>query len=217
MSEVQKHGFSFEQWIRETFFGSYEGVYSQKWDVPPEHNRSKLVPAEFRGLPVSIKTTKQGSPVNLGDALRQFQVTEDFVMICGIWKQANREEKHLVAIGAALFRAAAWRQLWSPLKLAELKELDDTVKDRGLTYVEARLRAKKWQAIHKPGSDAGLRINPKIDSKEQRRVQCSLPFATYCGAAGLGDMTAESAGAPAQLFGKRYPGVIKSPPRTFRD
>lgn len=217
MSEVQKHGFYFEEWIRDTFFRSYEGIYSQKWDVPPEHNISKLVPAEFRGLPVSIKTTKQGSPVNLGDALRQFQVAQDFVIICGIWRQANREEKHLVAIGAALFRAAAWRDLWSPLKLAELKELDDTVKDRSLTYVEARRRAKQWQAAHKPGSKAGLRINPKIDSKEQRRVQCSLPFATYCGFAGLGDMAVGTIDATAQLFGKRYPGAIKSPPRTFRD
>jgi hypothetical protein len=52
MSEVKKHGFSFEQWIRETFFGSYEGVYSQKWGVPPEHNRSKPVPVELLGLPL---------------------------------------------------------------------------------------------------------------------------------------------------------------------
>jgi hypothetical protein len=217
MSEVQKHGFSFEQWIRDTFFESYEGVYSQKWDVPSESNRSKLVPAEFRGLPVSIKTTKHGSPVNLGDALRQFQVDDDFVMICGIWKQANRQEKLLVAIGAALFRASAWRQLWSPLKLAELKELDLTVKDRGISYVEARLRAKQWQALHKPRSEANLRINPKIDSKEQRRVQCSLPFATYCEVAGLSAAMNESGAPAAELFGKRYPGAIKSPPRTFRD
>jgi len=217
MSEVQKHGFSFEKWIRNIFFDSYEGVYSQKWDVTSEHNKSKLVPAEFRGLPVSIKTTKQGSPVNLGDALRQFQVADDFVMICGIWKQANRQEKHLVAIGAALFRSSAWRQLWSPLKLAEIKELDLMVKDRGLSYVEARLRAKQWQVQHKPRSEANLRINPKIDSKEQRRVQCSLPFATYCEFAGLNTALNEVGATSAELFGKRYPGSIKSPPRTFRD
>jgi hypothetical protein len=214
MSEVQKHGFSFEQWIRSTFFDSYEGAYSQKWDVPHDHNRSKLVPAEFRGLPVSIKTTKFGSPVNLGDALRQFEISEDFVMICGIWRQANRQEKHLVAIGAAKFSASAWRELWAPLKLPEIKELDRTVKDRGLSYAEARIRAKAWQAGHPPRGDASLRINPKIDSKEQRRVQCSLPFASYCQAADLGSLVEESAGA--ELFGRRYPGAIKSPPRTFR-
>ena len=142
MSEVQKHGFSFEKWVRDTFFESYEGVYSQKWDVPTEHNKSKLVPAEFRGLPVSIKTTKQGSPVNLGDALRQFEISEEFVMICGIWRQANRQEKHLVAIGAAKFSASAWRELWAPLKLSEIKGLDRTVKDRSISYSEARIRAR---------------------------------------------------------------------------
>ncbi len=214
MSEVQKHGFSFEKWIRDTFFESYEGVYSQKWDVPAEYNISKLVPADFRGLPVSIKTTKQGSPVNLGDALRQFEISEEFVMICGIWRQVNRQEKHLVAIGAAKFSASAWRELWAPLKLSEIKGLDRTVKDRSISYSEARIRAKAWQADHPPRGHASLRINPKIDSKEQRRVQCSLPFASYCQAADLVDIVTESAGA--ELFGKRYPGMIKSPPRTFR-
>ena len=218
MPEVQNHGFRFEKWIRDTFFGSYEGNYSQKWDVPAENNTSNIVPKELRGLPVSIKTTKLGCPVNLGDALRQFEIADDFIMICGIWTQANRQEKHLVAIGAALFRVGTWRQLWTPLKLSELKVLDGTVKDRGISYFEARLRAKQWQEVHKPRSEASLRINPKIDSKEQRRVQCSLPFATYCEVAGLDlEVKKITEGSEAQLFKKFYPGAIKSPPRTFKD
>ena len=38
MTEVQNHGFIFEDWVKNTFFNGYKGGYSDKWDVyfPPK-------------------------------------------------------------------------------------------------------------------------------------------------------------------------------------
>jgi hypothetical protein len=69
MVEVQKHGFTFEKWVRDTLFRGYEGSYMQKWDVPPDQNKHPAIDSSHRALPVSIKTAGFGSPIGLGDAL----------------------------------------------------------------------------------------------------------------------------------------------------
>lgn len=71
MVEVQYHGFSSEKWVRSTLFGGCEGSYMQKWDVPPEVNSHPSIPEYLRNLPVSVKTARYGSPIVLGDVLRQ--------------------------------------------------------------------------------------------------------------------------------------------------
>ena len=93
MVEVQFHGFSFEHWARNTFFGKYLGNYMQKWDIPASENKEPEVPIEWRDFPVSIKTAKWGSPIGLGDAIRQRKINESFVMIAGFWRQRTPQEK----------------------------------------------------------------------------------------------------------------------------
>ena len=76
--EVQGHGFTFENWVHDTIFDSYEaGSYTDEWDVGKDFN------VNHGGVPVSIKTAKYRSPVGLGDALRQFRISEDFLLIVG--------------------------------------------------------------------------------------------------------------------------------------
>lgn len=80
MAEVQKHGFSFEEWVRNILFEDYSGSYMQKWDVPLEHNRHKAISKELHNVPVSIKTAKFCSPIGLGDVLRQRHINEPFMI-----------------------------------------------------------------------------------------------------------------------------------------
>jgi len=87
MIEVQSHGFQFEKWVKDSFFGDYAGEHTQKGDVPAERNTSDAVPAGFRGLPVSIKTVRYRSPIALGDAMRQREIDA----LCG----AEAEVIHL--------------------------------------------------------------------------------------------------------------------------
>lgn len=175
MAEVQRHGFDFEDWIKQTFFTPFEISYSSKWDVPAEANILSVVPEEFRGLPVSIKTCKNRSPIGFGDALRQFNNNEDFLLIVGFWEQSG-EQKNFVAVEAVKIEAKKWQSLFAPLTEADLILLDSAIKNKLTPYVEARLKARE---IKKSLAKTKIILNPKIDSKTQRRLQCSLPFKIF--------------------------------------
>lgn len=212
MVEVQEHGFAFERWVRDTFFDGYEGNYMQKWDVLPEGNQHPAVPASHRGLPVSIKTAGFGSPIGLGDALRQRGTDVDFLMIAGFWHQRTETEKWFEAIGAVRFSAEAWASLWGTLTLDLIAELDALVKDTSVSYHSVRSAAQEWKARHVKDSGSRIVLNPKIDSTKQRRVQCSLPFDTFWEFAGA---TPARLDAP-ELYGLAFTNPILSRARTFR-
>lgn len=131
MPEVQLHGFDFENWIKKTFFADFSASYSHKWDVPAEFNKLEIVPKEFRHLSVSIKTCKNRSPIGFGDALRQFSINEDFLLIVGFWEQSG-VNKNFVAVEAAKITAKNWKNLFAPLTEKDLKLLDSTIKNKDL-------------------------------------------------------------------------------------
>lgn len=212
MVEVQKHGFTFEKWVRDTLFGGYEGNYMQKWDVPPDQNKHPAIHSSHRALPVSIKTAGFGSPIGLGDALRQRSTDQPFVMIAGFWHQRTKTEKWFEAIGAAKFSAKAWASLWGTLTLERIAELDALVKDTSIRYDVVRRRAQEWKALHADDSGSRIVLNPKIDSKTQRRVQCSLPFDVFWEFAGEEPVRLD---AP-ELYGIPFENPIVSRARTFK-
>ena len=210
MPEVQSHGFSFEEWVRNEFFDGYTGSYMQKWDIAPSHNRSESVPAEFRHLPVSIKTAKLGAPIGLGDALRQRKIDHSFLMIVGFWRQKTPREKWITEIDFTIFTPESWEQLWGGLDLDPLEEIDQMVKNRAEHYSVVRKKAKAWKAQPNVRSSP-IVINPKIDSKTQRRVQCSLPASAFWRLA----TQDASSGGEVCLWGKPFPNPILSSPRVF--
>src|SRR3989338_8737605 len=173
MTEVQNHGFIFEDWVKNTFFNGYRGGYSDKWDVPQEFNK------KYGGLPVSIKTAKYGSTIGLGDARRQFDTTEDFLMIVGFWKQEGKY-KRIVNATAVVVEKELWTELWKPVTLEDLIKLDSLIKNTGLHYTKIRKMAQDLKK-QKPYSLCEITLNPKIDSKTQRRLQCGIRFGLYFG------------------------------------
>lgn len=56
--ERQKHGFSFEQQCKDKYGIVLSNEYTSKWD------------GELNGLPISIKTEKFGSDVEMADFFR---------------------------------------------------------------------------------------------------------------------------------------------------
>lgn len=210
MVEVQAHGFSFEKWVCDHFFSGYTGSYMQKWDVPAEENSSEAVPPAFRNLPVSIKTAKIGSPIGLGDVLRQRQINERSVIITGFWKQQTPKEKYILDIGCAIFEIESWQHLWGRLTLAEIQEIDLVVKNQGEHYSVVRTKAQTWKK--RPAiASCSIVINPKIDSKTQRRIQCSLPYKTFWTDVGR----EPSLQKEPELWGHVFPNPIKSSARQF--
>ncbi len=211
MVEVQNHGLQFEEWVKDTFFGGYSGGYTQKWDIPAERNNGHIVPPDFRGLPVSIKVAQYGSPIGLGDAIRQREINVSFVMIVGFWKQRTDSEKWFEDIGVSKFTAKNWSGLWGAIDKKSLKEIDTRIKNLELHYSEARKLARKWKKETVETSASTIVINPKIDSKKQRRIQCSLPFKVFWNSVGRQSRRTDY----PELFGQKFPNPVGSQPRTF--
>lgn len=168
MPEVQSFGFVFEKWIRDTFFDGYETNYSAKWDISKESN------TKHGNLPISIKTTKYSSSINLGDAIRQISIDEDFILINGYWIQEGNY-KRIVNVTADAISVMLWKSLWKPLTIDDIKKLDSLIKTYDKHYTKIRKQAKKLKKSA-PYSNCSITLNPKIDSKTQRRLQCSINF-----------------------------------------
>ena len=205
-TETQSHGVIFEAWLREKFFAGYRpGSYTQKWDIPAEANRG------HGGIPVNPKAIKWGSPVDLGDALRQWDIAEKgerFLLIVGFWEQAEPGLKRFVRVEAVEVTPEIYRRLWSPITLADLRAIDALVKDRSQPVIDVR---KAAQAMKKkpPFSESVMQVNPKIDA-HQRRVQCSLRFGDFFHFLAPG-ATPEKVASPT-LWGQPLPAI----PRTAR-
>ncbi len=211
MAEVQIHGFTFEKWVCETFFDGHTGSYMRKWDVAPEANYGPAIPVPCRGLPVSIKTAKYGSPIGLGDILRQRQIDVPFLMIVGFWRQRTLSEKWIEDIGVAEFSLEKWSDLWGRLSLDHLRSVDLVVKNMDSHYSEVRRQAREWKKTTPEVSSSSFVVNPKIDSKSQRRIQCSLPSSVFWTAVGRAPQRLD---AP-ELWGVPFPNPMSSSARSF--
>lgn len=211
MAEVQRHGFDFENWVKETVFADFKANYTQKWDIPKEANSLDIIPKDLRNLPVSIKTCKFGSPIGFGDAIRQFKNDEDFLLIVGFWKQSG-DHKNFVATEGVKIIASEWQKLFLPLTSPDLALLDSTIKNFELHYSEVRKRAKEIKNLDK-FKQTKIVLNPKIDSKVQRRLQCSLPFSTF-----WKDFVGKESyqNIDCELFGEKVPNPFLSSQRTFK-
>lgn len=205
--EVQSHGLVFERWICDAFFEGYRpAVYTGKWDIPGAVNR------ERGGIPVNPKAAKWKTPVDMGDALRQFDIDEPFWLVIGYWRQ-REEWKEMVWIFARRVEVEEWRRLWSPIRREDLERLDALIKDRGKGVEEVRREAKEMKG-RKPFSEAVMQVNPKIDSGEQRRLQCSLRFSDVVKLAGGKEPVVGE--ERVSLWGKEFPNPIFSKPRKLR-
>lgn len=205
--EVQQHGLVFEEWIDDTFFDGYRPPnYTQKWDIPAAQNKN------HGGVPVNPKAIKYGTPVDLGDALRQFDIAEPFILALGFWQQ-DGDEKHFVNIIAPRIEPATWRKLWGSITRADLERLDAVIKDKSLTPEQARAAAKKIKDAE-PFRSAVIEVNPKIDSKTQRRLQCSLRFDdVFKYLAPDADRRPQ---ARPKLWGVEFPQPVASKARAFK-
>lgn len=169
----------------------------------------EIIPKQFRHLPVSIKTCKNRCPIGFGDALRQFSVSEDFLLIVGFWEQSGAN-KNFVAVETVKITARNWRDLFQPLTEANLKLLDSTIKNKEIHYAEVRKLAKE---IKKSFPTTKMILNPKIDSKTQRRLQCSLPFNIF-----WNEIVKKESyrNIEYSLFGERVPNPFVSGARVFK-
>jgi len=201
--EVQQHGLSFEHWLADTFFGGHRASGpTDKWDIPASANKN------HGRISVNPKATQYGEPILLGDALRQYDINETFLLIVGFWEQDGRGKKFVQSLVARI-EPDQWRKLWGPVTRQDLESMDSLVKDTSRPITEVRkevLRRKKQP----PFSESVIQLNPKID-KSQRRLQCSISYVRLF--KNLAPGRDRKAQPFAEIFGRRVPSVPASPPR----
>jgi hypothetical protein len=202
-TEVQRHGLGFEHWVADTFFGRHRpSGPTDKWDIPASAN------GNHGRIPVNPKATQHGEPVLLGDALRQYDINQPFLLIVGFWEQDGHGKKFVQSLVVRI-EPDQWRKLWAPVTRADLDAMDKLVKDTSRPVAEVRkevLRRKKQP----PFSEAVIQLNPKID-QSQRRLQCSISYVRLF--KNLAPGRSRKAQPFAEVFGRRIPSIAVSPPR----
>jgi hypothetical protein len=202
-TEVQRHGLSFEHWVADTFFGGHRlSGPTDKWDIPASANKN------HGRIPVNPKATQYGEPVLLGDALRQYDINEPFLLIVGSWEQDGRGKKFVQSLVARI-QPDQWRRLWAPVTRKDLETMDKLVKDTSRPISEVRKEVLRRKELP-PFSEAVIQLNPKID-RSQRRLQCSISYVRLF--KNLSPGRSRKAQPFAEVFGRRIPSIAVSPPR----
>ena len=170
--EVQQHGNYFEDLkIKElTGYGKeeYDSFKSNGYTSSMD-----LVEGLYVDRNYSIKTAK-GNKVDCGDILRRM-VEDDYNIVVGLWKQSG-DNKIFHTEYTFNIKPEDMIKLWGNMKYEDVKEFDSFIKsipsgkEAQQTTKAERTSRKKTLA----DKNALMVIHPKVDSKNQRRVQCSF-------------------------------------------
>tara|TARA_B100000700_G_C14907848_1_gene790688 strand:- start:571 stop:1176 length:606 start_codon:yes stop_codon:yes gene_type:complete len=170
--EVQQHGNYFEDLkIKElTGYGKeeYDSFKSNGYTSSMD-----LVEGLYVDRNYSIKTAK-GNKVDCGDILRRM-VEDDYNIVVGLWKQSG-DNKIFHTEYTFNIKPKDMVKLWGNMKYEDVKDFDSFIKsipsgkEAQQTTKAERTSRKKTLA----DKNALMVIHPKVDSKNQRRVQCSF-------------------------------------------
>jgi hypothetical protein len=169
MAAVQQHGFLWEDDIRTNVFHVQDAVgYTAIHDIPKEHNRFN--PRET----ISIKVTG-GTTICMGSALRllEYDPNEQHTAIVIRYRQQGNE-KRLVSVHELILEDR--HLLFGEVTEAEVRALDALIRAVPPGPPPADVR----EAIHRVKQELNaksgvVKFNPKLDTRTQRRLQCSIP------------------------------------------
>jgi hypothetical protein len=174
-NEVQKHGFVWEKDILCNIYGATkeelkEIKYTNRIDLPAHLNR-------LDKCNISVKTTKDENTVCMADCLRVFDavssgtpkhmVVVHYEQIQNIKKIINITEVDLTDTRDLLF---------GTLTRSQIEELDKLVKSVPKGRAPNPQEKNEIDSLrdYLRGLSGAILLNVKIDSKNQRRLQCSF-------------------------------------------
>lgn len=173
MSRDQLHGKAFEDQIKAALFrgSADEGrTATSKFDIEPKFDKTYYLATSIK----SAKNTRSLS-VGLSAATRFWENTEPFRMIVGLYTQ-QADRKRFDVVHEVLIHGDMFGHLKGAISYPEVESVHVGMGIKNFprgTHAAARSWAKaqldplrKRQGI--------VVLNPKIDSKDQRRLQCSL-------------------------------------------
>lgn len=204
--------------------------YTAKFDIPAWHD------PDGQGVPTSIKTAcwrGERTLVCLSDATRITSLVESpcIRLLVALYRQRDGV-KEFREIREYFIAGYEWRQATG---LAPVDVIERFAADLKQPLPEvARYKARSWKKHMAETYPGPLRWNPKIDSGNQRRLQCSIPLGELdrlikdksrirVYGAGFSDMAYPR---PSYLLpiskrlwgdGEILPFIINSPPRKRRE
>lgn len=178
MTETQKHGFIFEEEVifkvtgisKKEYESKLEKGYTSKFDI------KKDVLSDFNA---SIKTIGNGK-IYCGDLLRFMDscYNYEFRLIVALWEQFDLNTKHIKEIYEFYIEPKYYNKIFGDLYEKDILSFVNYVKNIPNGKEEQLKNQTIWKQKRKDITDnyntGIISIDAKIDSKTQRRVQCSL-------------------------------------------
>jgi len=170
--EVQAHGNYFEDIkIREI-----TGFSKDEYDSMKDNGYTSsmdIVKGLHSDKDVSIKTAK-GRKVDCGDILRRRSETK-YDIIIGVWDQVG-DKKIFHTEYTFHIKPEHETLLWGKMSYEKLREFNDYIKSipEGRTAQQNTKVERQLLKTITEDANAQMKIHPKVDSKKQRRVQCSF-------------------------------------------
>ena len=172
LTQSQKHGFIFENMIRGNVFGLKNIKNDTKLhDIHCSENKFN------QNENISIKISCNGD-IGCGDILRfyNYDFSKKNTMIVGIYKQINENQKNIEVIYEIDYNEKFHKLLFGEIEKEEIEIYNDIVKSIPPGYVKKEDRNYlKLKEHYQKGFNMKILINPKVDSKNQRRVQATIP------------------------------------------
>ena len=170
--EVQAHGNYYEDLKTRQITGlskdDYDALKENGYTSGMDIMKGLLSPYDY-----SIKTTN-GNKIDCGDILRRRQET-DYNLVVGVYEQCG-DNKVFHTEYTFYIKPEHERKLWGKMNYNQLAEYVDYIKNIPAGK-EAQQETKTERTVLKncvEDKNALFKIHPKVDSKKQRRVQCSL-------------------------------------------
>lgn len=177
--EVQNHGVLFEDNIIRAITGLSKDEYQSKLENAYTASMDVVKGIESDAN-YSVKVSKDGKSIGCGDVLRFIRHSRDdeFTMVVGAWKQISPTVKRYDTIYEFKITPADYSKLWDRITEEVMQPFVDYVRSIEPGKSAQMANRKEWkqrrQAIYDMYGQGLCAIDAKIDSKNQRRVQCSI-------------------------------------------
>jgi ATPase subunit of ABC transporter with duplicated ATPase domains len=198
-TESQAHGFKFEDSLKEQVFKIDTKIkYTSKYDIPKEFNI-------INNHNISIKTTGNRD-IGCADIFR-FLENDETEMIITCYKQ-DGDYKIVKETYSIQLTEDFMKSLNDDINKDKLNQLNQLIKNIPHGKVSEETK-KEYKNKCKQLSLEYFIVNPKVDSKKQRRVQCTLKLDAILNRK---DIKYEIFNG-AEYYGKKYIGKFFSPRR----
>lgn len=171
-TQSQSHGLFWDSEIRVKVFGLNQCINdTKKYDIESEEN--KFDPEEN----ISIKTSANNN-IDCGDICRffngDFSKSYTIILIRYIQKSDTKCIKEIIEIA---YTSALRDHLFGSISFNSLQEYVEFIKaiPSGSVAEEIKREYKQKKIALQHTCNMRINISPKVDSKSQRRVQCSIP------------------------------------------